>query len=155
MTTPHLYDDIAVDEGLRLTPYKDTKGIWTIAVGHNMEVDPAMKNKVGFYTKNPMTKAQAMALLKVDVAKAMDDLDRLLPWWRKLDDVRQDVVVNMAFNMGANKLRTDWGNTMNDIRDGHYVSAARRIRTSKYATQVGARALRNASQLETGVRSHT
>jgi lysozyme len=38
--------------------------------------------------------------LAEDVAKAEALFDAHAPWWRSLNDARQDVMVNLCFNMG-------------------------------------------------------
>src|SRR5579864_3017007 len=92
MTTPFLADDIKQDEGCRTVAYQDTLGIWTIGVGH------AHVQEGDVWTLD-----QCDAQLATDIGHAEDLLDANAPWWRTLDDARQDVMVNLCFNMG-------WGN---------------------------------------------
>ncbi|MBH64093.1 MAG: hypothetical protein CL569_16925 [Alphaproteobacteria bacterium] len=44
---------------------------------------------------------EALYLLRRDIEAIERELDRLWPLWRHLDDVRSDVVVSMAFNLGV------------------------------------------------------
>ena len=138
--TPQLFDDLKRDEGLRLTAYKDTVGVWTIGYGH-AHVAPA----------TVWTQAQADSQLHVDVARAVADLDSALGWWRDLDDVRQDVMAELAFNMGIGTL-LEFRNTLGAVQRGDYAAAADGMAASLWARQVGARALRLAAMMRTGAR---
>lgn len=124
------------DEGLRLKPYKDTVGKTTIGIGRNLD-------DVG------ISEGEARALLENDIDRAEDDLDRSLPWWRGLDGVRQEVLVNMAFNLGIGGL-LGFKNTLASVKAGLWVNAARGMRASRWARQVGKRAERLASAMESG-----
>jgi lysozyme len=144
LTTPFLLADLQHDEGCRLAAYADTLGIWTIGYGH-AHVPPG----------TVWTQDQCDAALADDVANAEADLDASAPWWRDLNDPRQDVMANLCFNMG-------WGNgtsglssfkhTLGFIQSGDYDSAADGLLASKWATEVKSRATRLAEQMRTGVR---
>lgn len=130
------------DEGLRLKPYKDTVGKTTIGIGRNLD-------DVG------ISESEAMVLLANDIARTQADLDRLLPWWRTLDDVRQEVLVDMGFNLGVPELAT-WNITLGYIRNGQYAWAAQEMRNSQpWASQVGARAQTLAAMMEAGAQPVT
>lgn len=128
--------DLIRDEGLRLKPYLDTVGKTTIGVGRNL-------------TDRGISKDEAMAMLDRDMAETIDGLRHALPWWDALDGVRKRVLVNMGFNLGVPGL-LKWPNTLSDVADGDYQSAAAKMRQSKWATQVGARAERLARLMERG-----
>lgn len=124
------------DEGVKLKPYRDTVGKLTIGVGRNLD-------DVG------ISEAEAANLLDGDIERTARALDKALPWWRNLDDVRQRVVLNMAFNMGINSLRR-FKNTLAAIQAGKYEDAATGMLASKWAQQVGQRAQRLASMMRKG-----
>lgn len=143
MTTPYLSADVCRDEGLRLTAYKDPAGVWTIGYGHTgLDV---MEGLV-------WTLAQAMSALSMDLNTAIRDLDRELPWWRALSDVRQDVLANMSFNIGIGHL-LGFTHTLAAIQASDWKAAWTEMLESKWAAQVGARADRLATQMLTGFRS--
>lgn len=139
MTTQHLISDLEIDEGLRLTSYQDTRGNWTIGYGHT----PATVGQT-------VTSVDAGILLVADISHAMVGLTVFLPWWRKLDDVRQDVIVEMAFNLGVAKL-CEFTHTLKCIQSGDWAGAHDAMLASEWASQVGRRAVRLAVQMETGV----
>lgn len=124
------------DEGLRTRPYRCTAGKLTIGVGRNLD-------DVG------ITSAEAMALLRNDINVVTVALDARLPWWRTLDEARQHVIINMAFNMGIATLLT-FKNTLALIQAGKFEDAAAAMLQSKWARQVGPRARRLAAQMKEG-----
>mgnify|MGYP001023309749 CR=1 FL=1 len=121
------------DEGLRLKPYKDTVGKTTIGIGRNLD-------DVG------ISKDEAYLMLDNDIQRTSDSLDKNLPWWKTLDEVRQRVILNMAYNLGINSL-LGFKNTLAAIQAGRYNDAADGMLASKWATQVGARATRLADMM--------
>lgn len=129
--------DLIRDEGMVLKPYTDTVGKTTIGVGRNL-------------TDVGLTEAEALMLLDHDIDAVMARLDNRLSWWRTLDEPRQRVLANMAFNMGVDGLLTFKG-TLAFVQSGQYAAAASGMRHSLWATQVGRRAERLAKVMETGV----
>lgn len=124
------------DEGIRLRPYRDSVGKLTIGIGRNLD-------DVG------ISSDEAMYLCRNDVAAALADLDKALPWWRELDEVRQRALANMAFNLGIVRL-LGFRNTLAALRAGRYADAADGMLASKWAGQVGPRAARLAAMIRTG-----
>jgi lysozyme len=127
-------------EGERLMMYKDSVGKWTVGVGHNIE-DKGIPKQV------------SDLLLEIDLDEHMAELDEYLPWWRQLDEVRQLVVVDMAFNLGVKpplgKL-LGFKNTLKYMQQGLYDQAADGMESSLWAKQVGKRAKRLAQMMRTG-----
>lgn len=136
MNRDALANQLLTDEGLKLKPYRDTVGKWTIGVGRNLD-------DVG------ISKSEAMMLLGADIDKVMAQLDEKLPWWRGMSEARQQVIANMAFNMGIETLLT-FKNTLAAMKDGRYSEAANGMLASKWALQVGARAQRLAKMMREG-----
>lgn len=144
MTTPFLPADLKHDEGCRTVAYQDTLGIWTVGVGHAHVPEGTV-----------WTQQECDDQLDTDIAKAEALLDANAPWWKDLNDPRQDVMVNLCFNMGwgdGSSGLSSFKNTLKFIEDGDYASAATGLLKSKWATQVHSRATRLASQMQTGVR---
>jgi lysozyme len=133
------------DEGVRYWPYKDTAGIQTTGVGHNLQASPLPTSWT-----YPLTPAQVTQLLEQDIEDTFANLDRNLPWWRQLDEVRQRVVANMCFNLGIGKL-LGFKNTLAAMQRGSYAVAAAGMKASAWYGQVGARAVRLCAAMETGI----
>lgn len=122
-----LKDQLILHEGLKLKPYKCTAGKLTIGVGRNIE-------DIG------ITEDEARALLDNDILRVAQELDNGLPWWRDLSDVRQRVLLDMAFNLGTPTLMK-FKNTLGLIEAGDFVGASEEMLRSRWAEQVGQRAI--------------
>jgi lysozyme len=131
----NLVDILKRDEGVRLFPYKDTVGKWTIGVGRNLD-------DVG------ISLDEAEYLLRNDIRKVEADA-RKYPWYAGLNDARKAVVLSMIFNMGAEGF-AGFKNTIASIAAGNYEDAASRMLRSKWSSQVGNRAVRLAAMMRTG-----
>lgn len=140
--TPFLAHDIESEEGRRLTAYRDSVGVNTIGVGHTQNVKPGQT----------ITDATADGMLAGDIQNCIHDLDRALPWWRSLDDVRQDVMVQFCFQLGIGKLQQFTG-TLSAVQRGDYALAGDRMLQSLWAKQTPQRARRMAMQMKSGVRA--
>lgn len=139
------------DEGVRYSPYNDSRGFMTIGVGHNMQASP-LPDGWTF----PLDDGEVDALLESDLMSVYSDLDNALPWWEDLNDVRQRVICNLCFNLGLPKL-LGFTNTLTAMRQGRYADAANGMLNSAWASQVGigtpanpGRALRLANMMRNG-----
>lgn len=127
---------LRLHEGERLKPYRCTAGKLTIGVGRNLE-------------DRGITAEESACLLGNDIARFEAELFRALPWASSLDDVRQRVLLDMAFNMGMAGL-LGFRNTLATIKAGDYEKAAGMMLESKWAKQVGQRAERLSRMMFTG-----
>lgn len=139
-----LNSELRRDEAVRRIPYKDTEAIWTVGVGHNMKAKPLPNGWVF-----PLTDAQIDWLLAEDLLTVFAELDGNLSWWRNLSYPRQRVLANMAFNMGVPRLLA-FKITLAAMKGGHYGVAATNMLDSKWAKQVGDRAIRLSQLMERG-----
>lgn len=128
------------EEGEVLHAYNDHLGYTTIGVGRMID-----KRKGG-----GITAEESAYLLGNDVDKVINELNKKIPWWTKLDDARQGVLVNMAFQMGVTGL-LGFKNTLKMIEAGKYSDAATGMLNSLWAKQTPARAKRMSDQMKTGV----
>lgn len=138
------------DEGKRLTPYRDSLGNWTVGVGHllignELErfVDPATGD-----ARKTLTEAECGDLLLGDIVDAEHNLNRLLPGWRGLDDVRQRALINLSFNLGS-RLGKFVG-FLRCVGDDQWEQAASHLKNSRWWGQVKSRGPRIAHMIETG-----
>lgn len=123
-------------EGIRFSPYKDSQGKLTIGVGHNID-------------DKPITQSDALHILSSDIAEVQLALDKAIPWWSNLSDVRQRVLADMAFNLGTAGL-LQFKNMLNNVQAGNFRSAALDMLSSLWAQQVGKRASDLASMMASG-----
>lgn len=131
-----LREQLIRHEGVRLKPYRCTAGKLTIGVGRNLD-------DVG------ISKEEALYLLDNDIAKAESTLLQALPWVKDLDEQRRNVLINMTFNMGIDGL-LGFKNTLSLIQAKRYEEAAKNMLQSKWAMQVGNRAVYLAKVMDTG-----
>lgn len=136
--TALLIAELERDEGRVLHAYTDSLGYLTIGIGRLID-----KRKGG-----GISNAEADMLKRNDIARFRRELDARMPWWRKLDPVRQRAVQNMAFQMGVGALAGT--NTFATIEAGDYKRAAALLRQWKWAQQTPARAARVIKMIETG-----
>ena len=123
-------------EGLKLKPYMDARNKLTIGVGRNLD-------DLG------ISKDEAMLLLHNDIDRIRRELDKSLPWWRKLSETRQKVLISMAYNLGVGGL-LEFNRMLSALQDGDYATAAQEMLSSLWANQVGTRAIELADMMENG-----
>jgi lysozyme len=140
----NIIDQLKRDEGLRLEVYKDIVGKRTVGYGHNLDANPLPELTF------PITEEQATEILQEDAHRIITYLMGKLPWHDSLSDARFGVLANMAFNMGVPGLLA-FHHDLADTQAGNYAKAAADMRQSKWYTEVGARAVRLAIQMETDV----
>ena len=144
-----LRDRLVREEGIQLFPYKDSRGIWTIGVGHNIEMDAVMSQNLEWLRLHGITKEDAYALLDRDIRDHSRDLLEALPWVSGIDDIRRSVLIDMTFNMGIDKL-LGFRDTLMAIEDERWQDAHDEMLDSKWAGQVGGRAKQLARIMLTG-----
>jgi lysozyme len=116
-------------------PYKCPTGHLTIGYGHNLE--------------NGISKEAAEFILEQDMAAAEKSVTKQFAWWKRLNEVRQFVLVDMCFNMGLGKLCT-FKKMLSAMQRGDYTAAANEMLNSRWAVQVGRRAKELAEMMKTG-----
>lgn len=138
-------------EGLSLMPYKCPAGYLTIGYGRNLINNPlteAEKNALGDWTRG-ITPNGALMLLKNDIYRTCKACQKAIHFWKHLDDERQYALLDMAFNMGLNSLLR-FKKMLAAMEIGDYQGAAKEVLHSKYAKDVGRRAVKIAKLIETG-----
>lgn len=150
---------LILHEGFRNAPYVDTENNWTIGVGYNITGRGwAFLNKAvgrfvtpadGMTEKALLLNSEVMLLLRADIARVEAEVKASWPPYEALNDARQRVCLDMAFNLGlvgagrfhkaiAAMARRDW------------TAAAMEMFSSKWAKQVGKRAERLSHMVLTG-----
>jgi lysozyme len=127
------------EEGEVLHAYKDHLGFLTIGVGRLVD-----KRKGG-----GISPEESAYLLNNDINRIDADLRSRLEWFAHLDEVRQEALIAMAFQMGVPGL-LKFKQTLAAIRDERYEHAAELARQSLWAKQTPARAKRVCLQIATG-----
>jgi lysozyme len=133
MNRQRVAEQLLVDEGLRLKPYRCTAGRLTIGVGRNLE-------------DRGITKSEALVLLHNDIADFWGRLTTRQSWVLAAPEAVQEALLNMAFNLGVDGLM-QFSTTLGHLQAGRHAEAAGAMLASKWAQQVGKRAERLAGQV--------
>jgi len=132
----NLLDQLKRHEGMELKPYKCTSDKLTIGIGRNLE-------DVGISEK------EAEMLLQNDVQQVTAQLKEKFPWVLQLDEVRFAALINFTFNVGIGTA-SKFVNAMALLKAGNYDTAADEFLDSRWAKQVGQRAIEVTEQIRTG-----
>ena len=135
MNIPDFAAHLEWAEARRQFPYEDSVGKITIGCGRNLD-------DVG------LSDAEIDVLLQNDIERVLAEASRL-PYWDRLDDVRQLVITDMVFNMGASRFR-GFVRTNAALAAGDYQSAANEMLDSRWARQTGRRARKLVEAMRTG-----
>lgn len=133
---------IAKWEGLRLTAYKDSLGLWTVGYGHLLE--PQSKD----WTDYTITIDQADDLLASDMHSAID-IANSFPYFDTMNDVRQAALISMAYQLGSQPLH--WPMFMAALGIEDYPQAAIEGLNSRWAQETPTRAQEEMQMLSRGV----
>jgi len=127
---------LPIDEGVRHKPYRDTVGKLTVGVGRNMDDVPFSEEEIALMLKN-------------DITNADRDARSLIPSFDSLSEPRKAVLVNMAFNLGRTRL-SGFARFLDAVSVGNWANASSEMLQSKWANQVGGRAIRLAKMMREG-----
>lgn len=130
-----LEEQLSRDEGRRNRIYTDTVGKLTVGVGRNISDRPFSEDEIGLMLANDI------ALVRGQLAQ--------IPGYAALTPVRQGVLENMCFNLGITGL-LGFQKFLNALARSAWNLAATEMLDSKWAGQVGPRAIRLAKQIVTG-----
>lgn len=123
-------------EGYRQFPYKDTVGVTTIGYGRNLE-------------SRGISKEEAEYLLMNDASIADDFLEKAFCYYVDLDGPRRAVLIDMLVNLGAPRL-SKFKKMHEALQSHNYDEAAAEMLDSKWAHQVGQRAVTLSQVMITG-----
>ena len=127
MRTDKIVEQLIRHEGLKLKVYKCPSGKLTIGIGRNLE-------------DRGITKEEALYLLYNDIDACIIDLYREVQWIRDLDGGKQEVLVNMCFNLGIDGL-LKFKKFLSALESGNLKEAKQEMLDSRWAVQVGNRAI--------------
>jgi len=118
---------LKLHEGYRQYPYKDSLGITTIGYGRNLE-------------SRGLSEPEAAYLLECDIQEAEGYLHNEYDYYYQLSGERKAVLLDMMVNMGPTRLR-GFKRMHKALADRLYELAALEMLDSKWALQVGGRAI--------------
>ncbi len=112
-----LKQNIIKNEGFESKPYLCPNKKLTIGYGRNLE--------------NGITEREAVVLLENDLLNLKLELEDKLPVFKKLDDIRQNVILEMAYNMGIPNL-LKFKNMIEFLKKNDFDSASKEMLNSKW-----------------------
>lgn len=126
---------IAHHEGLKFKPYRCPAGKLTIGYGRNLEAK-GVSQKV------------SLLMMQEDIAESIQELTSF-PWFVGLSEARRAALIDMNFNLGFPRFR-QFRKMLAAIQRNDFDTAAAEMLNSKWARQVGTRALELATMMRTG-----
>ena len=136
MDRNRLIDQLRIHEGVEKTVYNDSEGIPTIGVGRNLRDRGLSDDEIDY-------------LLSNDIDIVVDELDKVMPWWKDLDEVRQRVLCDLVFNLGMPRF-SGFKKSISYMKQQMWDQAADELLDSKWARQVGRRAQTLSEMMRTG-----
>ncbi len=133
-----LIEMIKEHEGVVPHAYQDSRGYWTIGVGRLIDksLDAGLSD------------AEIDYLLANDIKRCRAEAEQY-PWFNKMNEPRQAVILSMLFNLG--KPRFDkFQNMQAALLVGDYTLASHEMLDSRWASQVGRRAIEMSDMMESG-----
>ena len=144
MDKEKLIKELMVDEVVIYEIYRDHLGYPTFGVGHLItEKDKEWGLPMG----TPISKKRVSECLDKDIEIVCTELDKNMKWWKELDDVRQRVLANMAFNLGLPRL-SKFVNMKKAVLEGNWKEASVQMQDSKWYQQVPNRAERLVTRMK-------
>lgn len=137
-------EDLIRDEGNLLYCYDDATGS-PVVPGYKLRGHPT----VGIgraLDVHGISAAESLFLARNDIRDVSNGLAARLPFWSRLDDARQRVIANLAFNAGLEGA-LQFSRMLAAIAAGNYHLAAAELRDSKLNQQAPARVDRLAALL--------
>ena len=131
---------ISRHEGLRLDLYKCPADKWTIGYGRNLE-------------DNGIREDEALLMLNNDIDQVLHECRRAFSWFDRLDNTRQDVVLDMVFNLGVTRF-LGFKKMISALSEGDYITASEEMMDSRWAKQVKSRAETLRQMMVTGDYPH-
>jgi len=134
-----LFNMLKRHEGVETHAYVDTVGKTTIGVGRN--IDPS--GGIG------LSEEEINFMLGNDIERVEEELYRQFKWLHTLNEPRYDALVDICFNLGLPRF-LKFEKALAAMEAGDYNLAAIEFLDSRWAVQVGQRAIELSLMIETG-----
>jgi GH24 family phage-related lysozyme (muramidase) len=130
MDAEKLKAELIEDEGYDRVPYKDTKGIWTGGIGHNLEAHGIPLEQISEWLSSGIPEATVDEWFIDDIASATNIAQAIFGDLEALPDPAARTLVNMAFDL-AWELR-EWHHLVQAVRESDWQAASASILASKW-----------------------
>ncbi len=129
-------EDLVRHEGYVTEIYLDTEHLPTFGIGHLVTEQDI---EYGWPVGTPVTDERILQVFHDDVEVSYTDACTLFLNFSSLPENVQRVCINMAFNLGRNRL-SKFKNMITAVNEGNYSKAAEEMIDSKWYGQTGRRA---------------
>ena len=126
-------------EGVETHAYVDTVGKITIGVGRNIDPNQGLG----------LSDSEIDYLLSSDILRVEAELLQAFEWYEDLNDARKDAMMDICFNLGLPRLKL-FKKALAAMSRHHYEIAAVELLDSRWAVQVGQRAVTISEIIRTG-----
>ena len=126
-------------EGVETHAYNCTANKTTIGVGRNIEAGSGIG----------LSDDEIDYLLANDVQRVEAELLQAFTWYEDLNDARKDAMMDVCFNIGLPRLKL-FKKALAAMSRSHYEIAAVELLDSRWAVQVGQRAMTISEIIRTG-----
>lgn len=123
----------------RHVAYKCPADHITIGIGRNIDPEGGMG----------LSDEEAEYLLRNDIRRVSEELEKAFPWFKDLDTVRIHAMIDITFNLGLPRLKK-FKKALTAMSIGDWKTAEIEFLDSKWARQVGYRAIELAEMIRTG-----
>jgi lysozyme len=162
MNYEKLFDQIKQCEGIRLSPYRCSRGYWTIGIGRNLQTNPLSKEEciaifgvalnpdqvIEKLKHNPLTYEQAEMLFIKDMEEVEEACYRNIHM--NGNDARRAAIINMVFQLGLGGV-LGFKKTIAYYESGEFELCAMEMLDSKWAKKdTPSRANLVSEQMRTG-----
>jgi len=126
-------------EGLRLKPYRDTRGYLTIGYGWNLDANPLPADYAScLRVTGAITEEMAERLLNISIDMATRQCQATFQRFGDFSERRQAALIDWMFNLGIGTVLT-FKKALAAILDGDWDRAADEMQDSLWFSQVGDR----------------
>jgi lysozyme len=133
-----LRDMLRRHEGVKNKVYLCSAGYETIGVGRNIS-----KSGLG------LSDDEIDYLLDNDIIRCIKELNSNLTWFSNLNEAREHAIIDICFNLGITRL-LKFKNALAAMANSQWDEAANEFHDSRWAKQVGDRAVTICEMIRTG-----
>jgi lysozyme len=138
MNIDKLREQLKIDEGVRFEIYNDHLGYPTFGIGHLVvDGDEESGQDIG----TTISEQRVNEVFESDVEKYISESKKVFARLDDFPEEAQQVIVNMCFNLGAPRL-SNFKNFISAVNESNWNKAADEMMDSRWARQVGDRAIR-------------
>jgi len=145
-----LISDLKDQEGFSSTPYRDSRGYWTVSFGL-AETTSLCQEQIDILGTDKIkdvkwvTRKQGERLLELELMEIIEKVEKI-DWICDLPVKKIPTVLNIIFNMGWNNF-CKFENTIKALQDKNWTKAMTELMDSNYLSQVKGRCLKLAFEL--------